>query len=248
MDWLDTYVIRARLFPAVLAIAPGIAFALATFATDWDGLGLPQVLITTAVAVLFFGFSDLSRRLGRHVEKRIFASSGGRPFPTVLRHGDKVIDARSKARYHTYLASKLGEKAPSASSESKRPDIADAFYVLAGNWLRERTRDKLKFKVLFEENVVYGFRRNLLGLKWIGLAVNGAVVAATVTMLWRADWLPLAQYGTVLVVAFLHALFFLFGVSEKSMLDASNQYGRQLVLACETLMADEAAAGRGLSL
>ena len=120
--------------------------------------------------------------------------------------------------------------------------------MLAGNWLRERTRDKLKFKVLFEENVVYGFRRNLLGLKWIGLAVNGAVVAATVTMLWRADWLPLAQYGTVLVVAFLHALFFLFGVSEKSMLDASNQYGRQLVLACETLMADEAAAGRGLSL
>jgi len=126
--------------------------------------------------------------------------------------------------------------------ETENAEKADAFYVLAGNWLRERTRDHLKFKVLFEENVVYGFRRNLLGLKWIGLGINAIVVAASVWMLWSADWSLLPQYGTVLVVGFLHALFFLIGVSEKSVLDASDQYGRQLVLACETLMADEAAA------
>jgi hypothetical protein len=101
-----------------------------------------------------------------------------------------------------------------------------------------------KFMVLFEENVVYGFRRNLLGLKWIGLLINAVVVAASIWMLWSADWVPLPQYGTVLVVGILHALFFLFGVSEKSVLDASDQYGRQLVLACETLMADGAAAER----
>ncbi|MCC0036378.1 MAG: hypothetical protein H6887_14085 [Hoeflea sp.] len=244
MERLDTYVIRARLFPAVLAIAPMIVFALASFAADWDKLGLPQVLITTAVAVLFFGFSDLSRRLGRRVEKQMFASSGGRPFPTVLRHRDKVIDTKSKARYIAFLASELDERAPTVSSETKNSDKADAFYVLAGNWLRERTRDQSKFMVLFEENVVYGFRRNLFGLKWIGLLINAVVVAASVWMLWSADWVPLPQYGTVLVVGILHALFFLFGVSEKSVLDASDQYGRQLVLACETLMADGAAAER----
>jgi ABC-type multidrug transport system fused ATPase/permease subunit len=242
MEWLDTYVIRARLFPAVLAIAPTIAFALASFAADWEKLGLPQVLITTAVAVLFFGFSDISRRLGRRIEKRMFASSGGRPFPTVLRHRDKVLDTKSKARYHAYLASKLNEKAPTVSSETKSVDKADAFYVLAGNWLRERTRDHSKFKVLFEENVVYGFRRNLLGLKWIGLAINATVFAASVWMLWSADWAPLPEYGAVLVVGFLHAIFFLMGVSEKSVLDASNQYGRQLVLSCETLIADDSVA------
>lgn len=242
MEWLDTYVIRARLFPAVLAIAPAIVFALASFAADWDNLGLPQVLITTAVAVLFFGFSDLSRRLGRSVEKRMFSASGGRPFPTVLRHLDKVIDTKSKARYHAFLSSQLDERAPTTSDEIKDPAEADAFYVLAGNWLRERTRDHSKFRVLFEENVVYGFRRNLLGLKWIGLTINAVVVAASVWMLWSAGWKPLPQYGTVLVVGFLHALFFLIGVSENSVHDASDQYGRQLVMACETLMAEDAAA------
>ncbi|MCC0055320.1 MAG: hypothetical protein H6883_04210 [Rhodobiaceae bacterium] len=242
MERLDTYVVRARLFPAILAIAPAIAFMLASFAADWDKIGLPQVLITTAVAVLFFGFSDLSRRLGRRVEKRMFVFSSGRPFPTVLRHRDKVIDMKSKARYHTFLASKLGERSPTAASETKDPSRADAYYILAGNWLRERTRDQAKFKVLFGENVVYGFRRNLLGLKWVGLGINGIVVVGCVWMLWSADWAPVPQYGTVLIVSLLHGLFFLFGVSESSVLDASDQYGRQLIVACETLMADDEVA------
>ncbi|AKR54239.1 hypothetical protein XM25_00140 [Devosia sp. H5989] len=244
MEGLDTYVIRARVFPAVLAVAPGIAFALASVAADWGELGLPQVLITTAVAVLFFGFSDISRRLGRRVEKRMFAASGGRPFPTVLRHRDPAIDRRSKARYLAFLASVLGVSAPSETFEAKNPKEADEFYVLAGNWLRERTRDHSKFKVLFEENVIYGFRRNLLGLKWIGMAINVVVVVASIWVLWSAAWAPLPQYGTVLVVALLHAVFFLLGVTQKGVIDASDQYGRQLVLACETLMADAKDAKR----
>lgn len=245
MEWIDSYIIRARLFPAILAIAPGIAFALAVLSRDWGGIGLPEILVGTAVAVLFFAFSDLSRRLGRRTERKMFASAGGRPFPTVLRHRDPLIDHRSKARYHAYLASQLGEEAPTVALERERPDEADEFYVLAGNWLREQTRDHSKFKVLFEENVVYGFRRNLLGLKPVGLLVNAAVVSAS---LWRSSslgWVPTPEIGAVLVVAALHGVFFLVGVSETSVRDASDQYGRQLALACETLLAEKPVARSG---
>lgn len=238
MEWIDSYVVRARLFPAVLAIAPSIAFALAHFAHEWESVGLPQILISTAVAVLFFGFSDLSRRLGRRIEKKMFAHSGGRPFPTVLRHRDRLIDPKSKARYHAFLASQLGEDAPTSAFEVQAPDKADEFYVLAGNWLRERTRDHSKYKVLFEENVVYGFRRNLLGLKSIGLLVNALVVAASVWIISASEWTRTTEYGAVLVVAALHAFFFVVAVSEGSVRDASDQYGRQLALACESLIVE----------
>lgn len=239
MAALDSYVVRARLFPAVLGVAPAIAFAFANLAVSWEKLGLPQVIVSTAVAVLFFGFSDLARRFGRRAEKKMFASTGGRPFPTVLRHRDSVIDAKSKAHYHAFLSEKLGEKLPSPTIEKNNPEKADASYVRAGNWLRERTRDQDKFKVLFEENVVYGFRRNLFGLKWFGLGLNVLVVLACLALLYLNGTGVLPQYGIVLVIAALHALYFLLVVSKKSVVDASDQYGRQLVLACETLEATE---------
>lgn len=55
MGFLDAYSVRARLFPAVLAIAP--ALALATVAVTWNQLSLPQVVTSLAVGVLFVGFA-----------------------------------------------------------------------------------------------------------------------------------------------------------------------------------------------
>lgn len=239
MVTLDGYVLQARLFPAVLALAPAIAFLFASVAASYDSLGLPQVLLTVAVGVLFFALSDLTRRLGLRAERSIFASSGGRPFPTVLRHGDKTIDMRSKARYHRYLSSAIGEHAPSPSAEATDPVGADAFYVACGNWLRECTRDPKVFHLLFSENVAYGFRRNLFGLKWIGLILNGATVLLCLWLVAKSENELLPQYGAVLVVAGLHALYFSFGVTRGSVEEASRSYGRQLVLSCETLIKEE---------
>jgi len=74
---LDAYNLRARLFPAVLGVAPAIA--LATVAVSWDDLGLPQAIATLAVGVLFVAAADLARRLGRWKERKIFAYNNGQP-------------------------------------------------------------------------------------------------------------------------------------------------------------------------
>ena len=237
MEILDSYARRARFFPAILALAP--ALALITIAMPWN-LGAPQLLIGIAVAVLVFFFGDWARRLGLRAERRLFGSTGGKPFPTVLRHRDSILDSKSKTRYLAFLGQRLGERPPTAADEELNPAAADGFYVRCGNWLRERTRDKQKFKVLFEENVTYGFRRNLYGLKWFALSLNLFVVIACLVLIeeTRFDsnhWL----FVGVLIFATIHAIIFFTLVTKTSVIDASDQYGRQLILSCEAFLESE---------
>lgn len=235
---LDIYNLRARLLPAVIGIAPAIAFA--AISISWSEISLPQVIATAAVVVLFVAASDVARRMGRRFERKMFVSTGGRPIMTLLRHADPALEARTKDRYRDYLAKQLGETPPSADEEARDPAAADAFNDRCGVWLREHTRDKAKFRILFEENMTYGFRRNLYGLRWPGLALNALVVAVCLYLLspygiWISETTR-TEIFAVLTIAAIHALYFLFFVTRRSVEEASEQYARQLVLSCEGLM------------
>lgn len=240
MGFLDAYSIRARLLPAIWAIAP--ALALATVAVTWTTFSLPQAITTLSVGVIFVGFSDIARRFGKKAEREIFNSTGGRPTITLLRRGDQRFSEATKDRYRSFLAKQLGEPAPTAEEEINSSPAVEGFYERCGNWLRERTRDTAKFKILFEENKVYGFRRNLYGAKWPALTLNAIVVVTCLLSLSRKMDVPndpsLLQVFTVLMISAIHAGFFFFFVSKRAVLEASDQYGRQLILSCETLMAE----------
>jgi hypothetical protein len=111
-----------------------------------------------------------------------------------------------------------------------------------GNWLRERTRDTDKFKVLFDELVTYGFRRNLFGIKYAALGIDLAVVVGCGIALWRGVPLDLSSVSggkLVLIGAFtlIHAAYVAFAVTEGSVRQAAQQYARQLLMSCETLAA-----------
>lgn len=238
-QFIDTYNLRARLWPAILGIAPAIA--LAAIAVSWDELSLPQVIATAAIAVLFGAASDLARRMGKRFERKMFASTGGKPVMTLLRHSNRTLEACTKDRYRNFLAEQLKEQPPTAEDETRDPAAANGFYDRCGIWLRERTRrDTGKYKVLFEENVTYGFRRNLYGLKWPGLALNATVVLVCVYLLSPyGSWISATtrtELYSVLTIAAIHALYFLFFVTRRSVEEASDQYARQLVLSCEGVM------------
>lgn len=238
MPFIDIYNFRARLLPAVIGLAPAIA--LAAISISWSALSLPQVIATVAIAVLFIAASDLARRMGKRFERKMFAATRGRPIMTVLRHADPTLEARTKDRYRAFLAQQLKETPPTAGDEARDPEAADAFYDRCGVWLREHTRDKTKFRILFEENMTYGFRRNLYGLRWPGLALNALVVAMCILLLspygsWIGQTTRTGIYA-VLTIAALHAVYFLFFVTRRSVEEASDQYARQLVLSCEGVM------------
>ena len=56
--------------------------------------------------------------------------------------------------------------------ERAEPDTADAIYTAWSNYLRVNTHDTKKFALLFQENVNYGYRRKVWGLRRFGIAVS----------------------------------------------------------------------------
>ncbi|UPU01397.1 hypothetical protein J4G48_0049270 (plasmid) [Bradyrhizobium barranii subsp. apii] len=199
----DKYTLYARLFPAIIAAAPAIAWAWTVIASK--ELRLVQAIAGTALAVLLMVFVDVARRRGKAIEPRLVEQMGGLPSITMLRHRDTTFDAAAKARMHAFLAEKLAEPAPTAEQETNAPEIADDFYMRAGNWLRENTRSRKKFGILFNESITYGYRRNLFALKRPALILNILIVVGSALYLWvqqgPLDLLP------VFVIAFLHAAY-----------------------------------------
>lgn len=226
----DKYTLYARLFPAVIAAAPAIALVWAVIASK--EVMLVQAIAGTALAVLLMVFADVARRRGKAIEPRLIEQMGGLPSVTMLRHRDTTFDAATKARMHTFVAEKLAEPAPAAEQEVAAPEAADDFYMRAGNWLRENTRSKKKFDILFNENITYGYRRNLFALKWPALILNVLIVIGSAAYLWLQqgplDLLP------VFVIAFLHAAYLTIFSTPSAVEEASRIYARQLLLSSES--------------
>lgn len=235
MEFLNPYIIRARLFPAVLGVAPAIALLGLNITTD--GFAVAQFVATLALGVLFFTFSNIARRFGKSAERRLFANNGGSPTNTFLHRADARFDEATKDRYRSKLESLCGEKAPTERAELKDPAAADAYYKRAFTWLRENTRKEQGFEILFEENVTYGFWRNLYGIKGPALILNASVVLICGALLFWHSFSPSAVQSmvTIALIGAVHAAFFVFGVSKKSVFEASDEYAHQLVLALDRL-------------
>ncbi|MCK1650078.1 hypothetical protein IVA88_01325 [Bradyrhizobium sp. 149] len=235
---IDEYTVRARLAPAVIAVMP--AFAFAAIFVSWGKLGLPHVIASLGLMILFAAFSDIARRRGRKIEPGLIAKMGGLPSTTMLRHRDDSFDAGTKAKVHAFLASKLVAPAPSAAQETADPKAADDWYARGGTWLRENTRDTRKFRLLFNENISYGFRRNLLGLRMPGLLLNVAIVltcAGVLAYRWPIDLDNYFNDALIAVIAAsaIHAAYLSLAVTEDSVFDAARLYARQLILSVEKL-------------
>ena len=238
MQFFDGYSIRARLFPALIAAAP--ALAALTLLISWRTFGISSVIASMGMLVLLFAVADLSRSRGRAIEAELHKALGGLPSITMFRRDDQTINDGSKTRYREHLARELGVPAPSVEEERQNQPAADAFYEQCGVWLRQHTRDTKAFSLLFGENITYGFRRNLLGVKAFALWLNVIVVAVCAFLLWRLSWsidTPLGgKVAVVLIVAAAHAAYMLLAVNRKAVWDASRAYGRELILSCESLM------------
>jgi hypothetical protein len=239
---LDAYSLRARLFPSLLAVIPALA-ALAIL-ISWNRFGLTSAIATTAIPVLVFAAADIARRLGKRVERKIYAELGGKPSVAMLRYSDDTFAPETRAQYRAFLSSMIGRPSPTEQGERDDPVAADAFYERGCGWLRENTRNTSKFPVLFSENITYGYRRNLLGLRWPALGLNAVIVLMCILFLyWKGsvDTSDDVTMRLVIVLAFaaIHACFMVFAVGKPSVIDASRTYARQLLLSCETFIGKE---------
>jgi hypothetical protein len=85
---------------------------------------------------------------------------------------------------------------PNEVDEARDPTRADRQYEEAVTVLRERTRDTSRFRLVFAENMEYGFRRNSLGLRPFALAIAAISLALSAALLIRADGVVVSRLAT----------------------------------------------------
>ncbi len=235
---MDIYDRRARLYPMVLVLLP---LALGTASWLPAGVELPG-LIGGAVMVLAVSMllAQLARDQGKRREKELFKRWGGRPSDRALSYSSKVFAESSLKRWHQKLmALDTSLSIPdSAASEKANTKAAKAAYAAATDLLVAKTRDRVKYSLLFKENMNYGFRRNLWGMKHagIGTAVLG-LLAATARIVLNSGTnephsiVPIAA-GVLCVVALI---IWLTRVTPSWIRIAADGYAKQLVEACESI-------------
>jgi hypothetical protein len=167
---LDEYAVKARVFPAFLAVLP-----LGVCAAQFVGFGSGVAAGCSAfggTALLSFVLAQWSRDAGKSKERALYELWGGKPTTAHLRHRDATVGPMLKRRRHQRLQRLAPDLVlPSVSAEAEDPVEADDRYETVTRVLIQRTRDKEKYHVLFQELIDYGFRRNTWGLKIVGLGV-----------------------------------------------------------------------------
>lgn len=195
----DPYERKARLYPALLLLSPGVAVFLAFFPSSLSGIR--SLATTAATCGGLFLLAQLARTSGKRKETALFASWGGKPSVTIFRHRDPRLSGVTKARYHKKLAALVsGTKSPSAEDEEKNPASADDTYSAWSDFLRVNARENAKkYPLVFHENVGYGYCRNLWGMRPLGLASSGLLTALAgafcVQRLWAHLDVPVAVFG-----------------------------------------------------
>jgi len=227
----DRYYLQARVLPAVLCLLPIIVslyVAVPSLATMFGTLG--GLVATLALSLLL---SRLVRNSGASKEAGLFRSWGGTPTTILLRHTDSTIDPLTKQRYHAFLANAVGVSMPSPDAERADTPAADLLYESCVRRLREMTRDHKRYPRVFDENVMYGFSRNLWAIKPWGIVVTACTLAldAIVTGLDWPSHEPAYAILSVSVMAYL--LVWVFGISASFVRSAAWAYARALLATCE---------------
>ena len=172
---MDRYSYRAEALPTLMAIVPVALFiaALLPEGVSLRGLSL-KFSPFVALAALSFVASQIGADFGKRQEKRLWAKWGGPPTTRFLRHRNRKYNAVIRQTVHKSLL-KLGLKVPTAEEELQNPEYADECYGACTAELRRLTRDRERYALVHKRLIDYGFRRNMLGLRWIGLVTAAAV-------------------------------------------------------------------------
>jgi hypothetical protein len=161
----DPYERKARLAPGLFTTLPLLVPLVSVY-------GARHPVLTGLVALLvgcgaMYMLASVARVRGKKLEDRLVQVWGGMPTTLALRHRDQTLDSVSKRRYHETIVSKLGIAMPTAEDEAADPAKADDTYIGATKRLRELTRSNKS--LLLKENIAYGFHRNMLAMKPIGI-------------------------------------------------------------------------------
>jgi hypothetical protein len=238
----DAYTFQARIVP-VFAVLLAPLFLLGAGIISSAKLGLFSGLAITVAAMIF---GQLGRDRGKQLERGLWESWGGAPTLRRLRYRDNA-DQQAVDRLHGRIGEVLAEPLPTFAEEDEDPAGADARYREVTGRLIALTYDHDKFPLVFAENVNYGMRRNLLGLRPVGIAVAlVTAIAALLLLLLAAGHLKqrAARYAPGLGVAALVFVFWIWTVTPAWVKVPAEDYADRLMASVELLRQPATGADR----
>ncbi len=229
---LDRYDVMARLRPALFALIP--VFLVVVFrAPEVRNIYGALVSAATACGLTYF-LVLLARSQGRALEQRLGERIGRKHSARLLTLDDPIFPLETKKRYHAFLAKK-GLMLSSLEEEKANPALAFDRTRSAVDWLLIYTKPNAKKTLLFEDNVAYGFLRNMRGLKAIAITINvlammanGVIIAAN----WN-DHPALISGGLIEAALLVDLMLWIFLVTETAVEQASLAYAQRLFSQCE---------------
>ena len=229
---LDPYSRRARLFPVMLVLMPALVAAF-----SW-----PTMLSVASIGIALFSwfglgvlFAELGRDLGKRRELKLWSGWGGSPTVQRLRLRGTTANVTQRNRWRHVVSSLLPDTTlPNLEQETADPAGADETYEVCIGRLRELTRDTSKFGVVFQENVSYGFRRNLWAMKpaAIGVIVIAVAVAIGSAFINGLSGATIAS----LILSITMLSWWALRITPPWVRDAAERYAERLLLSCEQLM------------
>jgi hypothetical protein len=184
----DTYALRAQLFPALLTILP-----LGLAVISWTGKGpilAPAIGLALGSCGACFAVAAIARNRGRELQSRLWLTWGGPPTTQLLRHCG-TANSVLRERWHLGLGNLVGRRFPTKEQEAAAPEEADEVYEASVRLLISNERKSPSTLLIARENANYGFCRNLLALKPIGITSSlfGAAGSFAATWLGHGDFI-----------------------------------------------------------
>jgi hypothetical protein len=233
---LDEHDRNARLKPALLTILP------ASLLVTGQGVGFSAAMGVFVGSLSAIGFTwvlaQFARDWGLRKQSCLYTLWDGKPTIALLRHRNVVLNPHTRARYHEALGRIIGKTFPTAAEEQAAPDAADAIYDSAGDLLREKTRDKKEFPLVFKELVNYGFRRNLWGMKSFGIGLASVCIMLQLAVATREIVTKHPVAPTLLLTTLANVLLlfgWLFIVSPSWVRIPADAYAERLLAACTAI-------------
>lgn len=177
----DTYAMRARVWPFYLAITP-LAFLFLALYPGYEGL-ISGAFLASVLLPFAFLANQISADRGKSLEPGLWADWGGPPTIQFLRHTNYEFDKGTKTRLHERLR-ELGCPVPTEEQEQSDSPGADQVYESCTKLAIRSTRETNRFRLVHLGLTEYGFRRNMLGLKPLGMSLSAVACVGAGMKAW----------------------------------------------------------------
>ena len=167
---IDIYNLKARIYPSFIVLFPFLFLAIFYITNIKEYFHYVTAFAT--IGLFSYLLSQLGRDKGKLKEPELYKLWSGKPTTQILRHSSDLLNNHTKARFHKLLTAKIDSiTLPTKEEEEQNPIKADDIYDSCTKYLISKTRDTTKYNLLFKENISYGFRRNLWGMKIWALVI-----------------------------------------------------------------------------